>query len=188
MFAVQSAEALFEAMFNRYYEPMCRFVYQLLKDADATEDLVQNVFIKDWEKREELDFSSNLKPYLFQAAWNAGLNQQKKNSNWLSLEMDEDGAFEYEPAATETTDQALGLAEASRLLELALNQLPEGCRLVFNLSRQEGLSYKEIAETLGISVKTVENQMSKALLHLRKHLKPYLSIILYFFLLNNNNL
>jgi RNA polymerase sigma-70 factor (ECF subfamily) len=173
----------FERIFRTYYAQLCRSVYRIVQDKDVSEDIVQEVFMKIWTKREELSINLTVKSYLFAAAYNSSFNylkQQKKFSDseeetWVNI------------AGSERADQSLYTSELDVHINQAINSLPPACRSVFVLSRYEELSYKEIAETLQISVKTVENQMIKALKVLRERLAPFLKdAILGLILLLNN--
>lgn len=155
----------FESLFQVNYQPLCAAAYRIVQDKDIAEDIVQDVFINVWEKREILDISISVKAYLFKSTINQSLNHIKKVSNINQREA------RYSSEAGEdvnSTEQIIALKETRQRIDAAINALPDGCRTVFILSRYEHLSYKEIASELGISVKTVENQMVKALKHLRK--------------------
>ncbi|GAL85314.1 ECF subfamily RNA polymerase sigma-24 subunit [Sporocytophaga myxococcoides] len=172
----------FERIFRTYYAQLCRSVYRIVQDKDASEDIVQEVFMKIWTKKDELSIHLTIKSYLFAAAYNSSFNylkQQKKFSDteeetWINI------------AGSDRADQSLHSGELDEHINQAINSLPPACRSVFILSRYEELSYKEIAETLQISVKTVENQMVKALKVLREKLAPFLkdAILALIFVLN----
>jgi len=164
----------FETLFRIWYEPLCRYAFSLLKDEAQAEEIVQEVFIKVWEKRLELGIQTSIKAYLYRSVHNRGLNwieHQKVKGNYS-----DDWKRQFEEAQMPQES-----AEHSELLEQfssALLKLPAECRLIFQLSRKAGFSYREIAETLNISIKTVENQMGKALKILRTELKDYLPLLL----------
>lgn len=163
-----------EILFKTYHRQLWIFANQILKDADAAEDIVQEVFTKIWERRERLQIDTSLKAYLYTATKNTALNKIKSESriSWL------DESFEENESLTE--NNTIGLIEAKSLeqkINFIIESLPNKCGLIFKMSRFENMSYKEIAEALQLSVKTVENQMSKALMILRKNLKNYLSVL-----------
>lgn len=142
------------------------------KDLDDAKDIVHNVFIITWEKFETLPEDTNYRSYLFTAVRNRCLNYLRDKKKNVSL----DNAMQVE-------SYSLAGTEASELevrIETTINSLPEKCREVFELNRQEGLKYAQIAEKLGISIKTVEAQMSKALGVLRSHLGEFLSFLIIF--------
>lgn len=151
-----------------------------MDDLDVAKDIVHNVFLNLWNKREEVDWSAPIKPYLFKAVHNRCLNQLRDSKRIVRHELD------IEPEAIPDYVESRDFLEESELekrIANAIDSLPEKCRRIFRLSRFEGKKYSEIAETEGISVKTVEDQMSKALRILRDNLKDYLTIyiFLYFF-------
>lgn len=163
-------EAVFDAVFRRWYEPLCHYVARLTDDdMDEAEDLVQQVFVKLWEQRDRLDIAWSLKAYLYKAVHNAALNRLRAaNTRSKYLEYN---AVQLENAPIQPDDNARELTER---LQKALDMLPPQCRHVFELSRFEDLKYREIADQLGISIKTVETQMGKALRLLRLQLADYL--------------
>jgi len=161
-------ESSYEELFRKWYTPLCKMVFRILQDKALTEDTVQEVFVKLWEKRNELKIETSLKSYLYRAAINASYNHLEKNKRYPKLSL-EDGASNL-PDHYFNTEQKIHGEELEFRINATLSILPEACREVFILSRYENLSYKEIAETLGISVKTVENQMGKALRIFREKL------------------
>ena len=164
----------FEALFQLHYRALCATAFRIVQDKEIAEDIVQDVFYKLWVKRESLHINTSLKAYLIQSTINRSINYTKKYNNTLSRELH----FGMETSNdANTTEQALDFKETSGKVEAAIKALPPACRSVFVLSRYENLSYKEIARDLDISVKTVENQMSKALKHLRQRLLTTIIIL-----------
>jgi len=165
----------FEALFQVNYQSLCASSYRIVQDKDIAEDIVQDVFFKIWEKREVLVIKTTLKAYLFQCTISQSLNYIRKYKNALKrenvyrLEITEDG---------EALEQLLALNKVKNGIDLAINSLPEICRMVFILSRYEHLSYSQIASKLDVSIKTVESQMTRSLKHLRKWLLLILSLFL----------
>lgn len=156
--------AAFEEAFRAYYRPLCAFANTYMKDRDKSEDLVQELFVKLWNERERLNVTSSLKAYLFSAVRNRSLNELEKVVRMKPLS---EGLHNTTPEDTQSEEDHTW--RSARVLA-AIEALPEERRKVFKLSRNEGLKYHEIAERLGISVKTVENQMGKALKTLREDL------------------
>lgn len=157
-----------ESLFNRHYEELVRYAFTIVKDNESAEDVVQKVFIRLWEKRFELLEIVNFRAYLYRSVYNASINQytaQKKKSR-------EDVLGNL--SSSQESDELVLSRELQEQINQALETLPEKCREVFELSRLEGLSYKEIAEQQQISIKTVENQMGKALKLMRIALSAYL--------------
>ena len=159
----QGDEKSYGLLFDLYYEWLCNYVYKLSHDSTLSEDLVQNVMLRLWEKRSSLKISSSLKNYLFRSCHNEflmHLRTQKKEHDILD-EIKWQTLFDIHD---EKEDQR----EADwNKLEKMLDQLPQKCKEVFKLSRIEQKKHKEIAEILGISTKTVESHISKALRFLK---------------------
>ncbi len=167
----KNADKAIELLFRQYYVYVCRAVYQIVADAQVAEDIGQDVFFELWRKKEKLRISISIRAYLRRAAVNRTLNYLRdRKIKW-------DDEPELPKLADDQPDahRPMEIAELQQSIDAAIDQLPEKCRIVFMLSRQEDLSYQEIADCLNISTKTVENQISKALKHLRVVLKPYLS-------------
>lgn len=160
----------FELLYKKYSGKIYYAAYNLFRDKDVCEDLVQELFIDLWTKRNELNITS-LEWYLKVAIKNRVLMYIRTQRATLDISAIEMLAGKY------NTDSRLLGHDISRLLDDNVAQLPEKCRQVFTLSRKECLSNKEIAARLGISVKTVENQMTIALRYLRSGLSDYLPVI-----------
>lgn len=169
----------FEALFRAHYRSLCAFAHGYVKDADKAEDLVQDLFFRLWLDRERTEVSISVKAYLFASVRNRCLNALKTSTRMrvLNDEADdrasEDGVSEDEHA------------ERIARVQAAIESLPEERRKVFKLSRYEGLKYHEIAERLGISVKTVENQMGKALKTMREDLADLVPLLPWLFWLSD---
>ncbi len=160
----QGDESALRTIFNRHYPLLLTDVYRIVPDEDTCQDLAQEVFVELWRKRTELDIHTSLRAYLRRAAVNRALTYIK-NQRRMSFEGDD----WHETADTSVAD--IRRKEEQETLEQALHRaiatLPEKCRVVFSLSRFEQFSHREIAEQLGISVKTIENQITKAMRMLR---------------------
>ncbi len=162
-------EAAMEVLFKRHYALVSYSIYNLVKDPRTTEDIAQEVFMEIWKRRGSLVINTSLKAYLRRSAVNKTLNYLRDKKNWKNEELSEIQLnISTEPGKTlETT-------ELEQIVGQAIEQLPERCQLIFKLSRVEEKSYQEIADELNISVKTVENQIVKALRLLRDALRPYM--------------
>jgi RNA polymerase sigma-70 factor (ECF subfamily) len=160
----------FARLFRHWYPRLAEYALRLLDSRDAAEDAVQEVFVALWKGRERLPEPDSLAGYLHRAVRNRALNQlrgRRTAGRWLSMQ---DPEPQIEPEAdTGLADRELDAAYRAALAELA----PRG-REIFLLSRERGLTYSQIAETLGISVKTVETMMGRALAALRARLRPKL--------------
>lgn len=169
----------FERLFREHYRPLCAFAIQYVKDTDRAQDLVQDLFVRLWEDREQLRIASSIKSYLFTAVRNRCLNALSATARLRPLDEEAE-----EHAQEEPTSEDDHLRRAARV-QAAIEALPEERRKVFRLSRDEGMKYQEIARRLGISIKTVENQMGKALKTLREELADLLPLLALFLALWN---
>lgn len=167
-------ESAFDTLFRTYYPPLCRYACSMADgDMSAGEDIVQQVFVKLWEQRSAFNVQWSVKAYLYKMVYNRCLNrirdaktrERYKTYNATQLEQQQN----HQPGAA---------TELSERIQQALAKLPTECRRVFELSRFEELKYREIAEQLGISIKTVETQMGKALRQMRLELADYLVFII----------
>ncbi|MGA0556721.1 RNA polymerase sigma-70 factor [Larkinella sp. VNQ87] len=173
-------ESAFEAVFRQHYAPLCQYARTFLHDWDDAEETVQAVYMTIWEKREGLEITVSLKSYLYRAVHNRCLNRIRHLS--VQAEHREQAAYEVDLYQTsEAPMQSLIADELSDRVQEAIQRLPEQCRLIFTMSRFDELKYQEIADQLGLSIKTVENQIGKALRILRTELADYLPILWLFF-------
>lgn len=168
-----SDKAALQELFHTYYPNVCASIHRIIKDRDTVEDLAQEVFIRFWEKRTQLEIKTSIKAYLHRMGINEALGYLRKQKRYQIEEYDVNTSTELDRSSEE---QFLH-SELKDQVSAVVDTLPPKCKLVFQLSRYEELSYKEIAEKLDISVKTVENQMSKALKVLRKGLASYLHVL-----------
>jgi len=169
-------EKAFELLFYKYYVRLCGFANRFLDDPEESRGVVQETFIKIWEGRENIDPDESLISYLFKITKNTSLNRlrrKKVESKFIEIYklvyIENDEYFDYDSIQTQ---------ELEKSIADAISKMPTKSRRVFELSRIEGLTYAEIAETLKISIKTVEAQMSRALQLLRHQLKEYLNTLL----------
>ncbi len=158
-----------ELLFKQYYGMVYQTVFRLVHSEAACKDLCQETFLEIWKRRKKLRINTSLQAYLARTAVNKTLNYIRDNRKHLSNPPTIDT-----PELAPDPARSLGAGELQEKINAAIDGLPERCRLVFVLSRFEDLSYQEIADNLGISTKTVENQIVKALSILRTALKPYL--------------
>lgn len=165
----------FEMIFNQYYRPLVQYGNTFMKDLDEAEDVVQQVFVSVWEKRERTEIHTSLRALLYKAVHNACLNrikQQKVRRDFAHSEV--------MSHHSEAVSDPLQEKELQQHIEDAVSMLPEQCAKIFRMSRFEQLKYQEIADQLGLSVKTIENQMGKALKLMRESLKDYLPVFIFF--------
>jgi RNA polymerase sigma-70 factor (ECF subfamily) len=176
--AGQGVEDLFEQVFKSHFKSLHAYACTIMRDSMPAEEIVQNIFLKLWEKKEEITIKENISVYLYRAVHNESLNylrHRKVRSAYQSYAMRQHKQTEQEKPAEKVV-----MKELEKKLEVALQELPEQCRTIFQLSRFEDLKYREIADKLGLSVKTIENQMGKALKLLRLKLVDFLPTILLF--------
>ena len=169
----------FEKLYKLYYPKMFAFAKNYVPANEDAENIVQDVFLTLWERKEEIEISFTLTTYLFTLVKNRCLNflRHKLIEEEYNSQMKEEIGFNL--YALEAIDYSYqSEEELQEIIRRALDTLPERCREVFIKSRIEGLKYKEISDELGISVNTVENQMVTALKILRVALKDYLPLLL----------
>lgn len=151
----------YKELFTSLYSPLFLFAKSMVKSKESAEEIVSDVFIRIWEKRRDLEKIDNLKVYLYVSTRNAALNYlslQKRNStNPLDEFHAEFTSIYFDP------EQLLITADMLALIKKAIDQLPPKCKIIFKLVKEDGLKYKEVAEILNLSVKTVENQVAIAL-------------------------
>jgi len=176
----------FEQVFRQYYSGLCSYANQILHDAGESEEIVQEFFVQFWQKRESVEISTSLKSYLFRAVHNSCLNQikhQKVRENFAQ------NVHRENPDPESSQANTLDTKDMQKAIQNAIESLPPERKKVFMMVRYEERRYKEVADLLGISVKTVENQMGKAMQYLRKALNDYLSVfivIILSFIFNSN--
>ncbi|MCL4283019.1 MAG: RNA polymerase sigma-70 factor [Flavobacteriales bacterium] len=161
-----------EGLFRLHYRALCGAAFGYLKDAAQAEDLVQELFAKLWQERDTLEFKVSPKAYLFAAVRNRCLNALAAGKRMRPLNEELDRLPEEDVKGEEEH------AERSARVLAAIEGLPPERRRIFRMSRNEGLKYQQIAERLGLSVKTVENQMGHALKTLRQELADLLPLAL----------
>lgn len=161
-------EQALRKIFDLHYPKLLGDIYRIIPDENTCQDLAQEVFVELWRKRESIDVHTSLRAYLRRAAVNRALNFIKTQRRTLL-----DGNSDLPDLADDTLlDTAIReeKEDLEKALFEAIEKLPERCRMVFSLSRFENRSHREIAEQLGISVKTIENQITKAMKMLREAL------------------
>ena len=171
----------FDSLFHKYSENLFAFAHSITRETFAAEEITQLVFLKVWEKRAQIDEHLSFKSFLFSVAYNETIS-------WLRNEKSKNRRInEFVLTSGYLTNETEYTVEYKDIEEIAgqiVDRLPEKRKEIFKLSREQGFSNKEIAEKLGISVKTVENQMTSALKYLRQKLSEneILGLLLYFIL------
>lgn len=173
---------IFEEVYRDYYIPLCYYCLRYVETLEDSEEIVQDLFVKIWEKRTEIEINTSLKAYLYRSVQNYALNflSKKKSQNRYLMIHSRQISDDFGNERNELLEEELRV-----LLKRAILQLPEKRRRIFELSRFEGMKYSRIAEKLSISVKTVESQMTKALKYLRIVLKDYAPIIGFIMLIKS---
>jgi RNA polymerase sigma-70 factor (ECF subfamily) len=161
-------EKAFEELFFKYYQNLCIFAVKIVKSPELAKDCVQEVFLKLWRNREDWEITYSLSVYLYKAVRNQALNKDEKQKNYR------DYAQKYyeEGFSKERKHRELSYKESKLITKIwdIAEGMPERRRMVFELHRKDGLSYKEIAKVMDITRKTVENHMGRALQDIREQL------------------
>lgn len=179
-FLAKRDEKIFEEVFKKHFKGLHAYAFTIVKDEMIAEELVQNIFYKIWERPENLSISGSIAAYLYRAVYNESLNHLKHIKVRLKYQSHTLHQMKNE---TDSATKKIMLKELESRLHKALKELPEQCRTIFQLSRFEELKYREIAEKLDISPKTVENQMGKALKLLRMKLIDFLPLTTFLLLI-----
>jgi len=163
----------YKQLFLLFHPSLLQFAISILKSKELSEEIVSDVFIKIWQKRQQLDKIENLQFYLFTAVKNRAINKLQEQKKNTAISIDE--AHIEIRSIYHDPEQKLISAEMIQDIHAAIQQLPTRCRLIFKLVKEDGLKYKEVAELLHISLKTVENQMSLAFKKIAGaiHFKPH---------------
>ncbi|MCU4174066.1 RNA polymerase sigma factor [Carboxylicivirga sp. N1Y90] len=170
----------FDTLFRKYYQSLCRFAFNFLNDESLAEEAVQNTFMYLWEKRKNYQIPKSFKAYIHRSVYNECLRIRK----WEKKTSEVESTYALLLPEEWTDNEQEQWNKIKPIINKAINQLPQKCRDIFLMRRQEGLSNQEIANYLNISIKTVENQMSIALKKLRNdlaHVLKQLPILLAFF-------
>ncbi|MDF1548254.1 MAG: RNA polymerase sigma-70 factor, partial [Bacteroidales bacterium] len=161
----KNRESAFDELFRKYFKNLTFFAMKMVKDRETAEEVVQDLFVNFWEKRHQLELKVSIKAYLYKAVYNNCIHVSKKEKMFNN----DDLVLTNE--LTEDFDNILEQNELEVRIYGLIEQLPTECKRIFKLSRFEELKYKEIAERLQISIKTVETQMSRALKFLKSNIR-----------------
>lgn len=169
-------------LYNRFWQLLFVSAYNIIKDKELCEDIIQDIFMNIWHNREKLEINISLKGYMYACARYQVFNQFKKNKDKIHVELFDnlDKRFQYTTPETQMMHE-----ELVQQLNSIVETLPEKCQAVYKLSREEQLSHKEIAERLNISIKTVENHITKALQVIRLSMGSSVSMAMVIWLSNN---
>lgn len=164
MDAENKGKSWFKHIFDQNYQYVLNYLFYLSGDVALAEDLTQDVFMQLWDKRLNIK-DDTVRPYLFTIARNCFLKNIRRKKYDLKFR-----SSYFENVENESPEYILEMKEFDKKLQKSLAELPDKCRVVFLMNRIDGLSYREIAENHGVSIKAVEKQMSKALAILREKL------------------
>lgn len=168
-------DAAFEDIFKTHFKALYAYAYTIVKDEIIAEEVVQSVFLRLWEKRLGLTVHTSIKAFLYRSVYNESLNYHKHQKVKAAYQQHQ--VYIRGNDVGDDPSDRVQMKDLERRLEFAMNKLPEACRTIFQMSRFENLKYREIAEQLNISIKTVENQMGKALKILRMELVDFLPLL-----------
>ena len=174
----EGSETAFEKFFKTYFKSLHAYAFVVLQDEIMAEEVVQQVFYKIWEKKAELKIHTSARAFLYRSVHNECLNyleRQKHKVNHQNFVV----YANRNPVSSEGAAMRVELSELLTRLQKAMNELPEQCRTIFYMSRFDELKYREIAAKMGLSIKTVEAQMGKALKVLRKKLIDFLPLLIW---------
>jgi RNA polymerase sigma-70 factor (family 1) len=161
----------YETLYHHMFDPLHKLSYSIVRSTEAAEEIVSDVFIKLWQLRSRLNEIENLKVYLFTIAKNFSINYIHKHYKNVPCRIDD---IDIEPVVAVGNPEDLCIsAETINQIRQAIIELPPQCRLVFQLVKEEGLKYKEVAEILGLSVFTVRNQLAIAIQKIAAKLPAY---------------
>lgn len=164
----QGDPAAFEALFRAEYTGLCRFLAGQVGSAAEAEEIAQEVLLRLWNARGRLREHASLRAYLYRSARNAAINHRRR----AALERRHSEVAHVPLAVSPAADERLRLRLLAEAATAAVRELPERCRLIFDMSRSSHLTHAEIAEALDISPRTVETQIGRALALLRRRLAP----------------
>ena len=180
------SEKKYKEIFELYYVPLCYYARKYHLNPYESEEVVQQIFLKIWERREQFHLEKSIQPYLYQSVKNESINYLKQRSviarNKEEYTIKIKKAELFSEISEEDGTSALLARELEEQVNEAIEKLPEKCKEIFLMSRKEYLSMKEIAEKLDISVNTVQKQISIAIFKLKEMLKSYITAIFILFM------
>jgi RNA polymerase sigma-70 factor (family 1) len=162
----------YELLFREYYRPLVVFAMKYVKDPDTAKEIVQDFFVKFYEKRHSVVIDTSLRSYLYRSVYNSCINHisyiEMRNRHFKNIAIQSENEF---------TDEQVSVTELQNRIYKCIEGLPDQCRRIFKMNRLEGLKNDQIADQLKLSKRTVETQISKALKILRKKLSDYFPLI-----------
>lgn len=171
----EGKEVAYDFLMDNYYKSLCGYAYSLTNDIYLSEDIVQNVLLRIWNKRDKINPDLSIKSYLYKSVYNEFIDTNRKEKKVTLLEK-----CHIESLTEIIEDDSKEIEKFIKILNKEIDKLPKKCRKVFLMNKKEGLTYVEISEFLNISSKTVEGHMTRAMKHLSNKLKGgFDEIILY---------
>lgn len=159
--ALYDDETAYKELFFAFYKPLLQFAQSFVRSADMAKEIASDVFIIIWERRQQLQEIENIKVYLYVTTKNTALKYLLKQQKQVAITIDE---LAVELKSTyHNPEELMVTAEMKARIDQAINQLPPRCKIIFKLIKEDGLRYKEVAEVLNVSVKTIDNQLAIAL-------------------------
>jgi RNA polymerase sigma-70 factor, ECF subfamily len=164
----------FEVLYHRHYTALCKYVYTIMQCKFTTEEVVSDVLLKIWHQRQTLQIQTNVKSYMLAAVRNLSIDYLRKRARRRTVSED---AIHPDRAADfhSSLDLIVG-QEATEIVENAINRLPTQGKTIFRLSRDTGMKYREIADHMGLSIKTIETHMTRSLVFLRNEVAQKLDM------------
>lgn len=158
--ALYDDELAYREIFFKFYNALVRFAVTFLEEKESAEEVVSDVLIKIWQNRKTLTSIENLRVYLYVSTRNTAINYLSRQRKTAVVSLD-DLTIDF-PSPALNPEELMITAEMMRRINQAVNSLPPRCKIVFQLVREDGLPYKEVAEILNISIKTIDNQLAIA--------------------------
>lgn len=160
----------FARVYRLYFSELCDFTFYITRNKEVAKELVQDTFLIIWEQREHWQPKGSIRSYLFRAAKNRSLDYLKH----VKVEREWQKTHQMDLRVVDADEEAVTQAELAAAIDKSVDELPEKCRIIFIMNRNQGFTYGEIAEIQGISQKTVETQIGRALKKLKESLVRYL--------------
>jgi RNA polymerase sigma-70 factor, ECF subfamily len=173
----QGDKSIFDLLFRSYYSGLCSYANSYLESSDISEEIVQEVFVRLWDKHSKIFIHTSIRAYLFQSVFNGCINYLKgiQSSGFKHVGL-EDISIRHELMSMDLADSEFSnmfSEDVERDLESAIDDLPDHCREIFRMCRVDNLSYKEIASKLKVSKSTVKTQMLRAMNRIMKQMEKY---------------
>ena len=171
----QGDTGAFKTLFDSVYPQLYIYCRRFIPDPEEAKDILQNVFLRFWEKREDIDIHTSLNAYLYRSIQNECLNYLRSIKSIEVCQSETISLLLRDEVEDDDPHSILSVIEIENIMENTIEELPTQCKSIFKLSRINGIKNQEIADKLDISVRTVETQIYRALKTLKSRLKDYLT-------------